>query len=198
METSQEIYRWIVCGVITLESVISWKFRHDTGNIQDEPTPFYISIPWVVTVAIFIGYYLYLRFHPQKITKYGDSAWEIEQRKKKAALEKGEDSKKTEKKEEVKQKKEEQTQKAENKKNKEEQVAEVKNRKEQNNKKVVEPSSPDVTEQRKNWNKKKTGEKVEAPKQSQPTRVETVPEESEWRVVGTTNPGKKSHKKKKD
>ena len=201
MQVFFKYYRWIVCGVITLESVISWKFRHDTGNLLYNEIPLYISMPWVLAIAAFICYYLYLRFHPHKITKYGDSAWEIEQRKMKEILENKEEPQKIKEKkgenEEIKQRKE-QTQKVSNKKNKS-QVEENQEDKNKKNNREVEPSSPDVTEQRKNWNKKKIGESIETSKLSPSTIVETfVPEESEWRTIKPTNPGKKSDKKKKD
>jgi hypothetical protein len=65
-----------------VEVLISWKFRHDTGNITDNPTPLYISLPWIIVGTVCLLYYLKLRFGSRVTTKYGDSAWEIEERKK--------------------------------------------------------------------------------------------------------------------
>jgi hypothetical protein len=64
-----------------VEVLISWKFRHDTGNTTENPTPLYISLPWIIVAIGCIGLYAKLRFGSRVTTKYGDSDWEIEERK---------------------------------------------------------------------------------------------------------------------
>jgi phosphatidylserine synthase 2 len=44
-----------------IETFIAVKFLKDCGNIQDVPTPYYITIPWVVVITVCGLYYLYLR-----------------------------------------------------------------------------------------------------------------------------------------
>jgi len=193
--------------VIVLETVISWKFRHGTGHLTNEPTPLYISIPWIVTCVTLVGYYLYLRLKPNRVTKYGDAPWEIEAKKAQAS---GAITSKAEKKkekaaavtaeakqkvEQVVQKVEATAQQARNENHEEKSRAAAKNTKK------VETAEPEVTEARKRWNKKKAGEEVESPepKIEAPAQVQVqVPEEDEWRTIPSNRAIRKSKKSKRD
>jgi len=196
-------YRWIVCGVMALETVISWKFRHGTGNLLDNPTPLYISLPWIISSAILVFYYLYLRFKKNRVTKYGDSPWEIEARKAQAAATTAAPSKSEKKKEkaaaaiaEVKQKVEEKietVQQTINHNHEEKTRSAAKNKKTEPT-----PVETEITDARKRWNKRKAGEEVESPEiQAQETPVR-VPEEDEWRTVASTKPLRRKGKSKRD
>jgi len=63
-------YRWLSIGTLITECMLCYKYRGETGNIEDNPTPLYISIPW----AIFFGWiafmWLYLRFKKGHTVKY--------------------------------------------------------------------------------------------------------------------------------
>jgi len=187
---------WIVCGVMVLETVISWKFRHGTGHLTDEPTPLYISVPWILTCVTLAGYYLYLRFKKNRTTKYGDSAWEIEARKAQAA---GAITAKPEKKKEktaaapaeTKPVVQAPAQQARNENNEEKSKAAAKNTKK------VETAEPEVTEARKRWTKKKAGEEVESPEPKVQAPVQ-VPEEDEWRTIPSNRAIRKSKKSKRE
>ena len=52
------------------ESICCWKYRHGTGNILDNPTPLYISIPWAAFLIWMAVTWLYLRFKPGHTVKY--------------------------------------------------------------------------------------------------------------------------------
>lgn len=62
--------RWITFFICFTEAFISLKYIGDAGNIMDNPTPLYISIPWITIIAGSICYYLYLRLKPDHTTKY--------------------------------------------------------------------------------------------------------------------------------
>ena len=49
-------------GVTILEALISWKFRHNAGNLVDAHWPNYVVIPWSVVIGTCLLYYFYLRF----------------------------------------------------------------------------------------------------------------------------------------
>jgi phosphatidylserine synthase 2 len=192
-------YRWIVCGVMVLETVISWKFRHGTGHLTDEPTPLYISIPWIVTCFTLSAYYLYLRFKQNRTTKYGDAPWEIEARKAQAS---GAITAKTEKKKEktaavtaeTKPVVQTPAQQARNENHEEKSRAAAKNTKK------VETAEPEITEARKRWTKKKAGEEVESPepKIQQAAAQVQAPEEEEWRTIPSNRAVRKTKKSKRD
>ncbi len=177
--------------------MISWKFRHDTGHIQDVETPLYITIPWIVAIVVSVGYYLYLRFKNNRTTKYGDSEWEIQLRKQQSlgstpATEKRAEKEKKQEQPEVK-KTNNKTQSGQTKENT---SGNVKNRSEVN-KVHEEASSPDVTEERKKWNASKNQEKKGAPKAKEPEIVPkpVEPVDDGWKVIQSTKAVKKGKRK---
>lgn len=172
---------------------------------MDNPTPLYISLPWIISSAILVFFYLYLRFKPDRVTKYGDAPWEIEARKaQEAAGAVTSTASKAEKKKEkaaaeVKQKVEEVAQKATaqqtNNQNHEEKTKSAAKGK----KAEPTPVQTEVTEARKRWNKRKAGEEAESPEpvQEAPAKVQ-VPEEDEWHTVTSNRPPKRKGKSKRD
>jgi len=67
-----------------LETAISWKFRDGAEYYRHLEISLAVAKPWnVICIAIVVvaaAYYLHLRFKRNRITKYGDSPWEIEAR----------------------------------------------------------------------------------------------------------------------
>jgi len=63
-------YRWLSVGVLITEAITCYKYRGDTGNINDVPTPLYISVPWAVFFGWICFTWLYLRFKPGHTVKY--------------------------------------------------------------------------------------------------------------------------------
>ena len=64
-------YRWLAIGIMCTEVMIVYKYRKDTGHInEDVHTPFYIWFPWVAWYSSMILYWVYLRFKPGHTTKY--------------------------------------------------------------------------------------------------------------------------------
>ncbi len=61
-----------------MEVAVSWKFRKDTGNLTDAPTPVYIWGPWAFITVFCIFKYIQLRFGSRVTTPYGESQWEKE------------------------------------------------------------------------------------------------------------------------
>eukprot|EP01017_Pseudomicrothorax_dubius_P012883 TRINITY_DN1548_c0_g1_i6.p1 TRINITY_DN1548_c0_g1~~TRINITY_DN1548_c0_g1_i6.p1 ORF type:complete len:376 (-),score=88.40 TRINITY_DN1548_c0_g1_i6:90-1217(-) len=59
-EISSE-YRWLTSAILALEVFISWKFRHDTGNLTEVPWPSYVTIPWAIVVGLLFLRWAYLR-----------------------------------------------------------------------------------------------------------------------------------------
>mmetsp|Transcript_25136 Transcript_25136/g.38952 ORF Transcript_25136/g.38952 Transcript_25136/m.38952 type:complete len:132 (-) Transcript_25136:73-468(-) len=64
-------FRWLGIGILMTESILCWKYRENTGHInEDAVTPFYIWFPWT---AFYVGialYWVYLRFKPGHTIKY--------------------------------------------------------------------------------------------------------------------------------
>lgn len=56
--------RWITFFICFTETFISIKFMNDAGNMLDEPTPLFVSIPWIIVIVSSALYYLYLRLKP--------------------------------------------------------------------------------------------------------------------------------------
>lgn len=69
-------FRWIIFFICFTETFISLKFIGDAGNIQYEPTPLYISVPWILTFASTFIYYLYLRNKPGHTRMYPDEYYQ--------------------------------------------------------------------------------------------------------------------------
>jgi len=68
-------YRWLTVAILSTEVVLCWKYRKDTGHINEEAainTPMYIWLPWVGAFVAMIGWWLYLRFKPNASVKYAD------------------------------------------------------------------------------------------------------------------------------
>lgn len=65
-------HRWTIVGILITESIISYKYREGTGNIKDDPTPLYISVPWGIFFGLIGFYWLYLRFKKDRTKKYSD------------------------------------------------------------------------------------------------------------------------------
>ena len=63
-------YRWLSVGILICETVCSYKYREGTGNLLDNPTPLYISIPWSIFFAWMALTWLYLRFKPGHTVKH--------------------------------------------------------------------------------------------------------------------------------
>lgn len=63
-------YRWLTLGLLITEILIAYKYREGTGHITDEPTPWYIWLPWSVAIIVLAGFWLFLRFKPDHTVKY--------------------------------------------------------------------------------------------------------------------------------
>ena len=63
----------MLSGILFLEVLCSYKFRHNAGNTLQNPWPLYISVPWLTLLFVCVIYYLYLRFKPNHSTKYPKS-----------------------------------------------------------------------------------------------------------------------------
>ena len=66
-------YRWLTVAILLTEAVLCWKYRKDTGHINEEAainTPIYIWGPWAFAFAALLGWWLYLRFKPDATDKY--------------------------------------------------------------------------------------------------------------------------------
>jgi hypothetical protein len=53
-----------------VESIVCYKYREGTGNILDNPTPLYISVPWAIFFIYITVTWLYLRFKPGHTVKF--------------------------------------------------------------------------------------------------------------------------------
>jgi hypothetical protein len=63
-------YRWLTMGVLITEILIAYKYREGTGHITDEPTPWYIWLPWSASFLAICSFWLYLRFKPDHTVIY--------------------------------------------------------------------------------------------------------------------------------
>lgn len=57
-------------GILCTEAIVSFKYREGTGNLLYNPTPLYISIPWLLFFGWTFGFWTYLRFKPGHTVKY--------------------------------------------------------------------------------------------------------------------------------
>ena len=56
-------YRWICTFMTFMEAFVSFKFmKGSEDTLENNPTPFYISVPWILVLTILTAFYLYLRF----------------------------------------------------------------------------------------------------------------------------------------
>ena len=72
-------YRWLCTAILTTESILCWKYRKDTGHINEEAalnTPIYIWLPWVASFVAMTFWWLYLRFKPDATIKYVEGSSE--------------------------------------------------------------------------------------------------------------------------
>ena len=68
-------YRWLTVAILFTEAILCWKYRKDTGHInEDAETPFYIWFPWVAAYVSMGLFWIYLRFKPGHTIKYPVSA----------------------------------------------------------------------------------------------------------------------------
>lgn len=65
-------HRWTIVGILATESILSYKYREGTGNIQNAPTPLWVSLPWGMFIGSICVYWLYLRFKKNRTKKYVD------------------------------------------------------------------------------------------------------------------------------
>jgi len=63
-------FRWLTLGILITEILIAYKYREGTGHITDEPTPWYIWIPWLTSIVGVTVFWLYLRFKPDHTLIY--------------------------------------------------------------------------------------------------------------------------------
>ena len=63
-------YRWLTMGILVTEILIAYKYRRGTGHISDDPTPWYIWMPWSFGILFCIGFWMYLRLKPDHSIKY--------------------------------------------------------------------------------------------------------------------------------
>ena len=63
-------HRWLTVGILATEFFLCWKYRKNTGNIRDAPTPLWISVPWALFFITLAVTWLYLRFKKDRTKKY--------------------------------------------------------------------------------------------------------------------------------
>lgn len=78
-------HRYLTVAILCTEAVIAYKYRYGTGNLQFNPTPLYVSIPWAIIGVACFSYWVYLRFKPDRTRKYplylDDASYAIEGKK---------------------------------------------------------------------------------------------------------------------
>jgi len=52
------------------EGITCFKYRQGTGNILNNSTPLYISLPWGIYLTFTVFFWFYLRFKPGHTVKY--------------------------------------------------------------------------------------------------------------------------------
>jgi len=57
-------------GILTTEFMLCWKYRKNTGNILNNPTPLWVSIPWAIFFITIAVTWVYLRFKPDRTKKF--------------------------------------------------------------------------------------------------------------------------------
>ena len=197
----------MVFGVCILEATISYKFRHGTGNLLDNPTPLYITIPWIITLLGLTAFYLHLRLRTNRTTKYGDTQWEIERKQQSAkSLEenlqneadkkaKSAETKASKKAEKLAQQAAAKVESALKQDNKEEQEKVSTNEKKQKQKQEQETKAeePKKLTGRRLHDKKALGEFVP----EEPAKpVVVAPVEDEWKTIPVPKGGKKVKRKR--
>lgn len=55
-------HRYLVVAILSTEAIVAYKYRYGTGNLEFNPTPLYVSIPWAIVFSTCFLYWIYLRF----------------------------------------------------------------------------------------------------------------------------------------
>ena len=63
-------FRWLSTAILLTEIILCYKYRADTGNLIDAPTPWYIWMPWTLAIVGCVVFWFYLRFKPGHTVKY--------------------------------------------------------------------------------------------------------------------------------
>ena len=63
-------YRWLTVGILSSEMILAYKYREGTGNLLDNPTPWYIWLPWSTVILSGVLFWFYLRFKKGHTVKY--------------------------------------------------------------------------------------------------------------------------------
>jgi hypothetical protein len=63
-------HRWLTVGILLTETITCYKYRKGTGNLLDNPTPIWVTIPWILTFGFMVFFWLYLRFKPDRTKKF--------------------------------------------------------------------------------------------------------------------------------
>ena len=63
-------FRWLSTAILLTEIILCYKYRADTGNLIDAPTPWYIWMPWTLAIVGCVVFWFYLRFKPGHSVKY--------------------------------------------------------------------------------------------------------------------------------
>ena len=70
-------HRWLAVAIIITESLVTWKYRNDTGNLHFAPFPIYIWLPWSIVISSCVIFWFYLRFIKANRTKKFIEAHEV-------------------------------------------------------------------------------------------------------------------------
>jgi hypothetical protein len=57
-------------GILVTEVFLCWKYRKGTGNILNNPTPLWKSLPYAIFFTVIAVTWLYLRFKKNRTKKY--------------------------------------------------------------------------------------------------------------------------------
>ena len=57
-------------AILVTEIILCYKYRAGTGNLLDNPTPWYIWGPWTITIVSCVVFWFYLRFKKDHTVKY--------------------------------------------------------------------------------------------------------------------------------
>jgi phosphatidylserine synthase 2 len=75
-------HRWLTVSILCTEGLIAYKYRYGTGNLEFNPTPAYIWVPWTILGTTCFSFWLYLRFKPDRTRKFIEPGQAKEQTKK--------------------------------------------------------------------------------------------------------------------
>jgi len=74
-------HRWLAVGILLTEGFVCYKYRKGTGNIMDNPTPLWVSLPWGITFGSMLVFWCYLRFKKDRVKKYIERPTETKSKK---------------------------------------------------------------------------------------------------------------------